>query len=478
MSARVIMICLDGADGKMLDQYSTDGSLPNLTALRLQGAARSLSAPSGSTDDALWASFQYTLNLGEHGRYYLLTPQRNNRLGMAHESEDFPTFWDKLSRQGMHVAVLDVPKCREPRPLNGIHLVDWLTHGECFQSPHSYPPSLVEEVSQNFGPRPAHQCHYLEMEIDKKEPDKVLTNAMAGIAMKRSAGLHYLNSATWDLFCIGFSQMHCINHKFWDLDSIPPIDDLRALNKPIFEVLQGIDESIGALVSAAGSEAERIVFAPTDFERSGSWQHLMPEVVARINAKLSTQFGRPALLNWLSTLKLKVLRRLTRRGPETWWGDRGTWPCTILPFNSNCLAIRIAASGERRLYRDSSSALPASALLDAVEKELLDLRAQADGIQAIVSTTRPSLSHRGAYANNLPDLLVHYPSGYFPDAVRSPSIGRVEMQAPAWRKGDHRDGGFVIASGQESARLLARVQTISDIGKLAQDVCKRHPKAV
>ena len=145
------MICLDGADGRMLDQYSTDGSLPNLAALRLQGAARSLSAPLGSTDDALWASFQYMLNVGEHGRYGHMTPQRNDRLGEAHKSEDLPTIWDNLSTQGMHVAVLDVPKCRAPRPLNGIHLVDWLTHGEYFQSPQSFPPSLVNEVLQNFG---------------------------------------------------------------------------------------------------------------------------------------------------------------------------------------------------------------------------------------------------------------------------------------------------------------------------------------
>ena len=71
MGARMIMICLDGADGKMLDQYSIDGSLPNLTALRLKGAATLLSAPLGSTDDALWASFQYMLQVGEHGKITL-----------------------------------------------------------------------------------------------------------------------------------------------------------------------------------------------------------------------------------------------------------------------------------------------------------------------------------------------------------------------------------------------------------------------
>ena len=287
MGARMIMICLDGADGKMLDQYSIDGSLPNLTALRLKGAATLLSAPLGSTDDALWASFQYMLQVGEHGRYNFAIPQTNNRLGMAHEAETIPTFWDDLSRQGMQVAILDVPKCRAPRPLNGIQILDWLTHGEYFPSPKSFPSSLIDEVLQHFGSRPPHQCGYLDLEIDRKEPKKFVADMMTEISMKRSAGLHYLNSRTWDFFCIGFSQMHCINHRFWDLDCIPSISDLRIYNNPIYTILQGIDETIGAFISSAGPSAECVVFAPTDFQRNGSLEHLMPEIISRININLS-----------------------------------------------------------------------------------------------------------------------------------------------------------------------------------------------
>jgi len=465
------MICLDGADGRMLDQYSTDGSLPNLTALRLKGTARPLTAPRGSTDDALWASFQYTLKVGEHGRYSNITPQRNDRLGMAHESEELPAFWDHLSQEGLQVAVLDVPKCPAPRPLNGIHLVDWLTHGEYFQSPQGFPHSLVDEVLQKFGRRSAHPCDYLELQIDRKEPDRIVTRMMLEISMKRTAGLHYLNSKSWDLFCIAFSQLHCINHKFWDFDSIPPIDQLKIRNKPIFEVLQGIDEAVGAFILAAGPEAECIVLAPTDFEINGSLQHLVPAIIARINTRLSKQFGRPARLHW--PFGRRILRRIGRRRLDDWWGDPGTWPCTILPFSDNALAVRVAATGKRRLFRDSASTPPQSDLLDAIEKELLDLRGDSDGQPAIESITRLSLSQRGPRANNLPDLLVHYRSGYFPSAVRSPGIGRVAVQSPAWRKGNHRDGGFIVASGQESEGQLHSVQTMSDIGRLAQDVLFR-----
>ena len=466
------MICLDGADGAMLDQYSADGSLPNLAALRGKGTARALSAPRGSTDDSLWASFQYALRLGEHGRYSELTPQSDDRLGLACESEHWPTFWEDLSRQGMRVAVLDVPKCGTPRPLNGIHLVDWLTHGEYFPSPRSYPPSLAEEVSRKHGEAPAHQCSYLDMEIDRREPGKTTADMLRKISMKRAAGLDYLQSADWDLFCIGISQMHCINHKYWDLDSVPTIDALRSRNRPIFEVLQSIDETVGALVSTAGPAAECVVLAPTDFQRNGSWQHLMPEVIARINARLSKRFGRPMLLNRLLNLKLvsKVLRRLRRRGVEAWWGDPGTWPCAILPFSDDALALRIVPPGQRKLFRDSSAELPQGALLDAVENELSDLRGEADGTQLRMTLSRPASSQPGGRAPNLPDLLAYYPSGYFPAVAHSSSIGRVEKPLPGWRKGNHRDGGFVIVSGPTIARLIPQVQAMTDLGKLARNV--------
>jgi hypothetical protein len=266
--------------------------------------------------------------------------------------------------------------------------------------------------------------------------------------------------------------MHCINHKYWDLDSVPTLDALRLRNKPIFEVLQSVDEAVGAFVSAAGPAAECIMLAPTDFQRNGSWQHLMPEIIARINARLSKRFGRHTLLNRLLNLEvvIKASRRLGQRGEEAWWGDPGTWPCTILPFNDNALALRVASSGERKLFRDPFASLPGSVLLDAVESELLDLRGEANGAEARMTISRPSSSQRGGCARNLPDLLAQYSCGHFPGAVHSRSIGRVEMQAPSWRKGDHRDGGFVIACGLTSARLIPRVRAISDLGKLAHDV--------
>src|SRR4029077_16808466 len=113
MPARLLIIGLDGADGRLLDRATMDGTLPNLAALRGRGRGWPLVPARGETDDSLWASFQYGVATGEHGRS---TDLLEDDAGMGryapHEENDRDTFRDKLSGQGHRVAVFDVPKCR------------------------------------------------------------------------------------------------------------------------------------------------------------------------------------------------------------------------------------------------------------------------------------------------------------------------------------------------------------------------------
>ena len=147
------MIALDGADGRTLDRASRDGTLPHLAAMRARGHAWKLSAPRDVTDDALWASFQYGMSTGEHGRYaaQIHTVAAQPRLAIAQE-DGMEAFWETLSRRNRRVAILDVPKVAEPRAVNGIHLADWLVHGRYFRPrARAYPEVLCDEVLTRFG---------------------------------------------------------------------------------------------------------------------------------------------------------------------------------------------------------------------------------------------------------------------------------------------------------------------------------------
>jgi len=454
MSARFLMIALDGADGVLLDRWSADGTLPNLAALRARGGATRLRAPQGITDDALWASFQYSAGLGEHGRYHFRQRLDSGEMDMAYLGEtDRESFWEAFSGQGFRVAILDVPKCGLPRPINGIHLVDWLVHGRYFGEPKSYPETLAGEIVARFGPAPPSRCDYEGPRLSDKEVQEVISNLRTSIARKRAAGLHYLESGTWDLFVIGFKEAHCAGHHLWDLADPQHADHDAAraalLGNPIRTIFMDLDAAVGDLAAAAGPDAAIAVFSTTDMEPNATLAHLMPKVVYRLNACLG------------ETLLARTLRRVMRRCRLT---ALPIPPCELLPYNENCAALRV--SPQWGLFPDTPGYERRKArMLEQIESMLLELVDADTGQPVIFAIDRPAAQYTGKRSAALPDMLIRYSAGTFPGAVVSQRLGRIEAERPPVRPGNHASGGFLIFAGGALG-----VNAMEDLGPMAAKV--------
>jgi hypothetical protein len=452
MPARFLMIAMDGADGVLIDRWSADGTLPNLAALRARGTARRLSAPRGITDDAVWASFQYSAGLGEHGRYHWLQRIDSGQMGMTYHNEnDRECFWDALSNQGIRVGIFDVPKCRAPRPLNGIHLVDWLVHGRYFTKPKSYPESLAVEVVEKFGPAPPSRCDDEKARLSNQEVEEVITNLQTSVARKLAASLHYLESDTWDLFVIGFKEAHCASHLLWDLADSQHIDhdSSRAalLRDPVRTILKDIDAAVGKLIAAVGRDAAISVFSNTDMEPNATLDHLMPEIVNRLNRSVS------------GSLISRVFHHLATH----FRSNKAVQPaCELLPYNENCTALRVtplwgqAPGHKRRKAR----------MAEKIESLLRELTDADTGHPVIFGIDQPSSNLTGSRAAALPDLLIHCAAGIIPSAVVSPRLGRIEAERPHLRPGNHVSGGFLISAGH----AIDNVNTLQDFGPMAARV--------
>ena len=82
--------------------------------------------------------------------------------------------------------------------------------------------------------------------------------------MKQEVCLDLLGRENWDLFTCGFSETHCCGHQFWhfhdprDRNHDPDADP--RLQGAIRELYARIDEAVGALVEAAGPDANVLVF--------------------------------------------------------------------------------------------------------------------------------------------------------------------------------------------------------------------------
>ena len=460
MTARLLMIALDSADGRLLEEWIVAGALPNLAALSARGTVKRLTAPVGTTDDGLWASFQYGIPVGEHGRYHYRIQLSTGKFGMAHiEEGDRNPFWRNLANQGLRVAVLDVPKCSTPRPLNGIHLVDWLVHGRYFHEPRSYPPSLATEVVERFGPAPPSHCGYHQELLSDEDVIEIVGNLRTSVAKKRAAGLCYLAAEPWDLFVIGFKEAHCAGHGLWNFVDVrhadyDPTGNVR-LGGPVRTIFGDLDAAVGELVTCAGPGAEVVVFSTSDMEPNGTLDHLMPEIVNHLNRCLCERHAS----------------RITRALRKTLGNlAAATYPCCrVLPYNDNCGALRVRHSGA---YRDAAWR---DRVLQEIETMLQELTDADTGKPVVTSFVRPASDHRGAKASTLPDLLIRYRTNAFPRAVVSPQLGRIEAEPSRMRPGNHASGGLLIAAGSTVARLFDNVDSLEDFALLVNGVLDQVP---
>ena len=445
MPARLLIIALDGADSKTIERMSSDGALPNLARLRKCGVAGSLSSPDGITDDGVWASVHYGSGLGEHGRYFYIQKAASGGMAMRFQEEtEDPTFWDRLSDAGNRVAIFDIPKCRAPRPLNGIHLCDWIVHGHYFDDPRSYPPELASEVVSTFGPELPSQCGYQFALLDESEIDAIRDDLLTSIQTKEAAARAYLRSDCWDLFFVGFKEAHCAGHSLWKAPSAE-----AETATPVETVLRRLDDAIGYLVEEAGEGARIMVFTTTQMIANASIEHLLPALVARLNRALSG----PPFAMWGETIKSKKIRRFYRR-------LFGEPPLSLLPYNENCAALRInvpaADAGRHEEVVDKSIRLL---------REIIDT---ATGKPVVEAIDRPSRQYGGARSNQLPDLLIRLVPGVIPSSVSSPALGRVKATPPVLRPGNHAGNGYFIATGADVS--AARLTEMSGIGSFCESV--------
>ena len=437
MSAKLLIIALDGADGRLLDVMSRSGAMPNLADLRRQGAFRFLDNRLEMSDDSIWASFQYGVPLADHGRYHFLVPLGPGRAGMAVKYEDGrQTFWHRLSAQGRSVCVIDVPKCPVPAPLNGLQLADWSVHGHYFKAPQSYPPELAGQVVAELGTQECRSCDYHQKPLDDEQVRGIVSDLLASIEAKRQVARKQLDRASWDMAIIGFKEAHCAGHGLWQFADRQhaEFDDACAsrLGDPVGRVYRALDAAIGDLLAAAGHGAEVVIFSNCFMEPNGSLNHMRQQLSDRLEQVLSRRRGLPA--------------------------NRPHRLCALMEANDNQLALRLSRQDPPlfiSLLRETTGLL--AGLLDA-----------GTGQPVFDRIERPSTERQGKALGRLPDIVAWCRPNVMPEAVISPDVGRIEAQVQRMRPGNHSMGGAVFATGPKVEALLGRLVNVSDFAAFAQ----------
>jgi predicted AlkP superfamily phosphohydrolase/phosphomutase len=129
-ASRTIVAGLDGCSWNVLDPLLETGKLPNLAALREQGASGVLESVVPFYTGPAWSSYATGVSPGRHGVYDFLMLRESGRLTPAGSSDlRRKTYYELLGAEGRRSVIVNLPLEQEDVP-GAVVVNSWLTVDE------------------------------------------------------------------------------------------------------------------------------------------------------------------------------------------------------------------------------------------------------------------------------------------------------------------------------------------------------------
>jgi len=284
--AKVLVLAIDAASPVLLEQWTADGTLPNLRALMARGLTGHTRNVDGFHIGSTWPSWYTGVTPARHGLHYLVQ-LRAGSYELYRPAEErlvhHDAFWSRLSQAGRRVAVLDVPVSGLDRSLNGIQTVEWGGHDALYGF-QSHPAELAQSITSRFG------GHSLATPCDAIDRTAAgygafVAHLVAGVRAKTEWTLELLDQGGWDFFVQVFTEAHCAGHQCWHLhDAAHPAHDARVvaeIGDPLRAVYRAIDAGIGRVLAKAG-DARVLVLSLHGMSHAFGAQFMLRDLLVRL----------------------------------------------------------------------------------------------------------------------------------------------------------------------------------------------------
>lgn len=472
--AGVFALGLDSMDRHLLERWMDDGTLPTLGKLRERGVFGAMMPPPGLGNNAAWPSFFTGSSPAKHGRYgyRMVSPGSYQTKDFSPSDYRKEPFWSELSRSGLRVAIIDVPKAPLSEKLNGIQLADWTIHDPIYSKTCSYPSHWASDVLRRYGKDDVESCdgHNGGMRQIRQMRDAILRR----IEQKTRLVCDVLKQEDWDLLTTVFADSHCAGHHLWHLhDSTHPAYQLslfEAIGNCLKEIYVALDNALSRMLECAGSDKRIIVFSAMGMGPNYSGHDLLDEILSRMEKAPSTSGKR--LFEALEKLKHRIPLKLRRRlGPllkdqvvNVLLSDaRSNSLCFAEPHNDIMGGIRINVRGREPKGRVEPGE-EYEKLCQRIKEQLGKL-VNLDSNKPVVKQVIHSRDlYPDAPPGELPDLFVEWNKKQPIVRIGGPGIGIVARSHPRHRTGDHNVNGFFLAAGSGFAhREVTEPVAISDI---------------
>jgi predicted AlkP superfamily phosphohydrolase/phosphomutase len=267
-----------------------------------------------------------------------------------------------------------------------------------------------------------------------------------GIERKTKASAALLAHGNWDLFLVVFKEAHCVAHQCWHLldesHAAHSAKLAQALRNPIKRVYQALDAAIGQLLASADSTTRTIVFSDLGMGPNYTGEHLLDQVLLRLERSHSSRPQRA--MRAFGLLKNKVQRRIL--GANGGLHARANRLAFQVEHNEISGAIRINLIGreQRGLIRPGTDY---EEFCQWLSEEMLALLNPDTGQCIVDAVLHSDMVYKGEHLDRLPDLIVVWNRSAPISAVASPAIGELRVAGPGNRTGNHVSGGFYVGSG-------------------------------
>lgn len=462
LSTRVLVIALDAADAPLIERWSTQGRLPNITALCQRAQAFTLRTPMRTLPGAIWPELSTGLSSWKIGQYYLRsqlhTGESVPRPIAAEEIDAECYYWVRAARAGLRVASLDMPHSIGVKGLDGVQLIEWGIHdNHCFGTA-GIPDSFLQSVRMRYGDYPVQDCESHHCEL--RDYETLIRDLKTGAALKAALFEDTLRGSAWDLFTGCLTELHCAGHQLWHFQDEAHLrygaDAPPELRHAIRDLYALVDEGVGRLVAAAGPDAHVVLIALHGVTRYSGGPNILPEVLARLGlasssdgraTRLARQIQRegraiPKMARAIARLALgpALTRKLQRRFGALHRPFTDTETKAGAVFNNGIGAIRLNLRG-REPFGTVEPGNAAETLIEDIRLALGELRHVRTGAPIVAETFTPRDAFGPDHHPDLPDLFVVFRTDLgVIEKCESPRLGQLDVcsdQALAHRSGDH-----------------------------------------
>jgi len=304
---RFLVLGLDGGTFDLLDPLMEAGELPFLRSLVHRGVRAPLRSVYPAKTIPAWYSFATGKDPGELGIFGFTEPDgRPGRSRLVQSFRPAEAVWDRLSRVGAKVGVLNFPM-RSAYPLHG-----FVVPGMFSTDPVPYPKSVRAEIQQTIGG--AYPCE-LPTYRDSERGEWIAA-AIESVRQRGHVAARLAEHHRPDFLFALFRETDRVEHEFWnELDrpvaQIPP--DLR-------EFWRAVDASCREVDTAFRADGgPSITLAISDHGHGGiqsefltnRWLANEQYLVFRENATLMRRVALSRMM--LYAQRVGFLRKLTRR---------------------------------------------------------------------------------------------------------------------------------------------------------------------